>query len=524
MASIRVPKAPNKAVCCCLFRILVESIDGQISLCHNAVPFWLAKREMAQKLKDWDNIPGFNATTGEFNQLDLGRWLKDHEIVEQAKLLGEQNKPADNEEREGISARIIAWVNRRGRICRQNVSNHLNDLERDLADMESPEQLRFIEQEVDELLGRAELDLDSKVRDGSNHLTVAERDLREEEKDFQVFRRESGLRRSPDYSGRKSAIWYITAFFVVELLLNATMLMDANPFGLLGSAVQMGLIGAVNIWIMGWYMGGIVRQIHHVQTVRKWLFLLLAALVVSFVVCFNLMVGHFRDSMQAILDDPSADLLSVGSDTFERFGAGLASFDSFQSGLLALLGLLFFGVSAWKWLDRDDHYPDYGRRHRRLEQKMGDYRRRFNQATKNLEATFSHYENQLEDVRHRLVTRLTRWREHRLQGNNIIEDYPTNLAQYQHDLNELLGAYYTANRSTRTEPEPAWFADPVKIDKEILDPPAFNTPEQTSLKNVADLVDEAIKKLQRTFGESTRQFRTLEEAMKESMGVKEDLA
>ena len=487
-------------------------------------PFWLAKYEMAQKLKDWDNIPGFNPINGEFNRLDLDRWLKDHGIIEQAKLLGEQDKPAANEEREGIPARIIAWVNRRGRICRQNVSNHLSDLERDLADMESPEQLGIIEQEVDELLGRAELNLDSKVRDGSNHLTVAERDLREEDKDFHMFRLESGLRRSPDYSGRKSAIWYITAFFVVELLLNATMLMDANPFGLLGSAVQMGLIGAVNIWIMGWCMGGVVRQIHHVEAVRKRLFLLLAVLVVSFVVCFNLMVGHFRDSMQAILDDPSADLLAVGSDTFERFATGFASFGSFQSGLLALLGLLFFGVSAWKWLDRDDHYPDYGRRHRRLEEKRDDYRRRFTNATKDLEDTFNQYESQLYDVRHRLNTRLTRWREHRLQGNKIIEGYPTNLAQYQHDLNELLGAYYTANRSTRTEPEPAWFADAVKVDEEILIPPAFNIPEQTSLKNVADIVDGAIKKLQRTFGESRRKFRTLEEAMEETGEVKEEAA
>ena len=475
---------------------------------------------MANKLEAvWDNEPGFDPVKGKFRKLDLDRWLKEHKIVEQARADGEKNKPSASQARAGVPDKIIGWVNQRGRICRQNVSKWLNDLERNLADMEDSEGLGIQIQQVEETLEEAKLDLEGKVKEQRGRLATKLDEVHQAKRDYEEFRQESGLRRLPDYSGRKTALRYILFFFCLELVLNATSLMDANPFGLIGAIVQMALICAVNILIMGWCMGGLLRLAHHVKPVTRWFSIFLAFAVVVLVSGFNMTVGHFRDSMQAILDDPSADIFAVGSDTFVRLSEGLVAFDSFQSALLALLGFLFFCVSAWKWLSRDDRYPEYGQKHRQLSDIQEDYRILFERANSQLRIEYKMYKTRLDDVLHRLNAQKTRWKEHRVHGNSVVADFATNLKQYQHDLAQLLGAYIQANRDVRTEPEPDWFSEPVAVDPEILVPPDFNVPEQASLGNAADQIDKAIKELQKVFAKYRQEFPTLEEATGYSAGA-----
>lgn len=473
---------------------------------------------MRSRGDNWENEPGFDPLTGKFKHIDLDRWLKEKKVVEQARKDGKQNKPSIDESFDGIPAKIVAWVNNRGRICRQNVSTRLDDLERQLADIENPQELEISRHEAEETAGAASAALEGEVNKGRNILSDQQEYVREEDKDFQAFRRESGLRRLPDDSGRKWFWRYVLGFFFFELVINATTLMDANPFGLLGAMVQMGMICAVNILIMGWIMGGVVRGAHYIGVFRKAIFSLLAVAIFVAVVCFNLVVGHFRDSMQAIINMPAgaavaADLNAVGSDTFDRFLEGWIMFDSFQSALLALMGFLFFCVASWKWFDRDDRYPGYGRRHRQRENRKQDYLRKYGKAERNLEEKFRYFEDRLKDIREKLRLKQSRYREILSQGERIIADYPTNLGQYQHDLNRLLGAYYSANRQERSEPEPTWFSELKEVDKEILSAPEFNVPEQESIKDVADTVDRAIKVLQEEFRKSRRQFPTLEQAM-----------
>lgn len=463
----------------------------------------------------WDNVPGFDAITGEFKHIDLDRWVKEKKVVEHAREDGKQNKPSADESFDGVPAKIVAWVNNRGIVCRQNVSNRLDDLVRQLADIENPQELEISRHEAEETSGAASAALEGEINKGRNILSDQQEHVREDDKDFQAFRRESGLRRLPDDSGRKSFKRYVLVFFAIELVVNATALMDANPFGLLGAIGLMGMICAVNIVIMGLFMGYAWRGAHYIGVWRKGLFSMLAAIIVIAVACFNLMVGHFRDSMQAIVNRPAAetDINAVGADAFVRFWEGWAMFDSFQSGLLALMGFLFFCLASWKWFDRDDHYPGYGRRHRQREKRKQDYRRKYDEAVRMLEETFGVYEEKLKDIREKLRLKQSRYREVLAQGERIVEDYPTNLGQYQHDLNRLLGEYFSANRGERTKPEPYWFAEPPGVDREILVPPEFNVPEQGSIKEVVDTVNQAIKNLQEEFRKYRRRFPTLEQAM-----------
>ena len=207
---------------------------------------------------DWDNAPGFDPKKEEYIHLDLDQWLKKHKISDEGRKSGAQNLPStDSNELDACEEKIRSWINRRGRVCRQNVSGHLSDLERQLSDMENDQELDTLQQKVLEIKEDAELKLELKARESRNTLHEHETAVSKATQDFARFRKEAGLTRLADYSHRNVALWlFIVPGFIAETVLNATLLMEVSRFGLLGSAGLMGGISIINILILAWVMGG----------------------------------------------------------------------------------------------------------------------------------------------------------------------------------------------------------------------------------------------------------------------------
>lgn len=466
-------------------------------------------------ISDWDNEPGFDASTGNFRRLDLEEWLRKHEIVEKARQQGGQNQPlASQNHLDATEEQILAWINRRGRVCRENVGNYLSDREQDLTDMENDEELIALRNQVEEIERDGEFELSRKAQVDKGNLIGPVEEVSDCVKDFKDFRKRSGLTRLADYSHRTHAtLAFIGICFGIEVVLNASLLMEVNVFGLLGAIAQMGLISAANILIAGLAMGSLLRQKNHVDRLRKAIAWTSVVMVSIGVFTFNMAVGHFRDSMQAAVKDPSADImLTVGSDVRLRLQENLVGFESFQSLLLALMGILFFAIASWKWLQRDDPYPDYGRRDRELKQKRKDYSKAYNRAVNELRAVGETYIAKLTDIRHGLTAKQTRWREMCRQGERIAQDYPIQLGQYQHDLNYLLGKYREANLAARTEPAPNYFEKGAKVDAEILQSPPFKPPPQQTIKDFNNRVAAAIETLQKRRGELALTYPSVEAA------------
>ena len=469
---------------------------------------------------DWDNIPGFDPTKEEYVPLDLDDWLAKHRVAAEGEKLGRANKPsAEDDGLDAMESKIKDWINRRGRICRQNVGNHLSDLQRELADLENKEQLAIREQQVAQEVGKAEAALNDTVRTIRNDLIDKEDDVRIGNRELERFREENRLTRLPDYSHRRSAAWLIGICAAVEIVLNASLLMEVNVFGLLGSVMQMSLISAVNVLFAGLTAGALLRQCHHVSPFRKGIAGICLVVVLALVFVFNLTVGHFRDSMEAILQSPAADAFAVGGDALERLWAGPFALGSFQTALLVLLGVLCFAFSMWKWLQRDDAYPHYGRRDRELEEKKAAYRKAYESADAALRQTYEQHRSTLEDMLHQLEIKQSKWQEVCGRGNTLVAGYPHYMGQYQNDLDTLLAAYRSANRNVRSDPPPAHFNELVPVDQAILAPPSFDPPEATSMKGVGDRVHGAITKLQEAYKAATANIPTLEVVAKR--GVEE---
>ena len=473
---------------------------------------------MNNATNDWDNTPGFDSKREEYIHLDLDQWLKKYKISDEGHKSGSQNFPStDSNELDAYEEKIRSWVNRRGRVCRQNVNNHLSDLERQLSDMENDQELDTLQQKVLEIKEDAGIKLDLKAQEGRNTLYEHETAVSEASRDFTRFRKEVGLTRLADYSGRKSAFWIIGIALIFETVLNATLLMEVNIFGLMGSVVQMSLISVINILILAGVMGELLRWRNCILSTQKFLSWAGIIVLVPFDLTFNLLVGHLRDSMQQIMHDPSINIYALGGDTLTRMLENPFGFEAFQSLFLALIGFLFFAVASWKWYQRDDIYPDYGRRDRELKQYERMYIRIYNKAHRNLETTLNDYISKLEDKRHILEIKQSKWRDICLRGRKLVEEYPINLQQYQNDLDHLLSVYRTANKEARSKPPPSYFSEHVDIEEEILKPPSFNPPVETNITGVTNIVHNAISEVQNIYHGFASQFRTLESVKRDSL-------
>ncbi len=461
----------------------------------------------------WDAIEGFNSDKEEYVRLDTDAWLRDHGIREESRKRGEKNFPkADEADFDDIHYKIHAWVNHRGRKCQGDVSQHLADFVQQLNDIEKEEDLTILEHKVAEIAHDATIRVEQRVKHDRDGLTRLEKEVREGTKEYEDFRRAAGLQRLPYYGGRRSASLIILACALIEVILNASLLMDVNPFGLLGALMQMGLITAVNI-LIGWLVMGFALRcrnlVSRTQSLAAWLVI---AFLIPIIGSFNLLVGHFRDSMQAAIDGIVTNPLSMlENDALPRMISDPLGLDSFQSSLLVILGILFFGVASWKGYQWDDPYPGYGRRQRQLNAIKDKYRGALNEARHGIQGVYEDCVSRLADIRHRLEIKNNKWKDLCERGARIVREYPVHLRQYQDDLNFLIAAYRTENQHARTDSSPRFFSERLQIDGEILVPPSFEPPAETSRKGVATRIHEAIEQVQQAYHSASQEYSSLEE-------------
>lgn len=466
----------------------------------------------------WDDIPGFDPNRAEYVRLDTDAWVRDNGIREASRERGEKNQPpAEAVDLDDTHLKIRSWVNQRGRQCHSDVSRHLSGLARQLTDIENQEDLAILEQKVDQEKGEATIGIGNRAERGRDELARPGKAVREGTREYEDFRAKAGLRRLPYEGGRAFVLSLIIVFGCVETVLNAFLLMDVNPFGLLGATMQMGLITAVNILIGALVVGFALRcrnLVHSTHRAAAWLVVIA---VVPWIGAFNLLVGHFRDSMQAVAGHAAADPLTMlTNDTWQRMTADPLGFDSFQSSLLVILGMLFFGIASWKGYQWDDPYPGYGRRHRQLNALKEEYLRVLNQAQDDVGRVYQDRKERLKDMLHRLEIKDDKWKDLHELGERLVREYTLHVRQYQDDLDYLIAVYRTENESVRTEPPPRFFSESLKIDDGILSAPSFDHPPESKKKDVAKRIHDAIMHIQRDYDTALEKLLSLEKIMARS--------
>ncbi len=458
------------------------------------------------------NVPGFDPIREQYQRLDLNRWLKEHNVRNTAEAQGAVDQPtSDSTTLDAHEAQIVDWVNHRGRKCREDVARRLSDFERELASVENEQELNALEQEISQIETDADIALEGRLKALLNRLSGLQTDVVNAQNDLATFKQTSGLTRSPDYSHRSSVWKYILACILVEIVLNSSLLMEVNPQGLFGAIMLMTLISGVNVVVFGLPMGELLRlKNRRTQRTVAWTGIIL---FMSFAFVFNLAVGHYRDSVQSVATDRNADILRIGEDALNRLSNQTFRVDSINSIFLVLLGISCFGFASWKWLQRDDPYPGYGKRARKAKRTESTYIEEYDQAQAELRKVYRTFDSKLKDIRHKLQARQSKRRELCRRGERLVDEYPVNLRQYQHDLDFLLKAYRTANETVRESPAPLYFKKPVKVDSDILDPPSFHPPRESDIKHAMHGAHQTIRHLQGHYKTIHRGILTLDEVL-----------
>ena len=464
-----------------------------------------------------DDIPGFDPEQEEYVRLDTDAWLHANRVRETGRERGEKNQPpADAVDLDDIHLKIRRWVNQRGLQCHSDVSRHLSGLARQLTDIENQEDLTILEQKVDQEKGEAIIEINNRAKRGRDELAQPGKAVREGTREYEDFRVKAGLYRLPHEGRRAFVLSLIIIFFgVLETFLNAFLLMDVNPFGLLGGIAQMGLITAVNILIGALVVGFALRCRNLGRTTHRAAAWLVVIVIVPSIGGFNLLVGHFRDSMQAIGHSAADPLTMLTNDTLQRMTSAPLGLDSFQSVLLVILGMLFFGIASWKGYQWDDPYPGYGRRHRQLKALNEEYRRVLEKAQDEVGQVYSDRKKlRLEDMRHRLEIKADKWKDLHERGERLVREYKLHVRQqYQDDLDYLIAVYRTENENVRSESRPRFFSERLKIDDGILQAPSFNHPRESRKEDVAKRIHDAIMHIQGVYETALEGFPSLEKVM-----------
>ena len=420
---------------------------------------------------------------------------------------------------------ILAAINERGFRCKNIVSNHLSDIVQQLNATLERENQTILQERITETDNAACTAIQEQAMRHNNMLAQSEATVKEGCISYKNFRQEANppLERLPDYSDRKNAFLWVTIIALVEITLNASLLMEVNQFGLLGAIMQMGIITAINIVAGMLLMGSCLRYRNLMSDqslapqIRAWGAWLVMVVLVPIIGAFNLLVGHFRDSMQKAIDT-GANLTMIGNEALQNMITNPFEINSFQSSLLVVVGIICFGIASWKGYRSDDPYPGYGRRHRQLNAIIGDYHNAVGTARQNLEKTYKDHEQKLEDIRHSVEIKQSIWIDLHERGQRIISEYPHYLGQYQHDLNHLVAVYRDENQRARTEPPPDFFNQPLSVDQAILEPPLFKPPAEGDWANTTTEVHEAIREIQGCYEQALGQYPALEDIAAQGPG------
>ena len=446
---------------------------------------------------------GFDPIAGQYITLDTQAWLKEHQVEKRGREQGQQNQPsAESQELDATESRIKAWIHERAKTTREDVSNYLNDLELRLASMESPEDLLALGQKIEEIRNDAELDFRAMREKTRSEVSRKRMKWDEQCKALEDFKGQAGLNRPADYSQRKSAWKWLVGFGLFEIFLNATLLMEVNAFGLLGSIAQMTFISLLNVGAFALVIATLIRYTNHCEKHSRIFASTGLGVTLIGTLAFNLLVGHFRDSMQAIVHDYDADITLVGADTVDRLLSGPFDLGSFQSLLLVIVGVVCCGIATWKWWQRDDAYPRYGHQARQVEASEESYLSARDSAMESIPSGMKRHLDRLHDLRHKVEISRGHWKETCSKGRHLIDEYARHMRQYQLDLEFLISTYRTANKNARTSPAPARFESGVPLESGLYEPIAFSPPPETKVDTVFEQVHEAIDHLQRALRQS----------------------
>lgn len=280
------------------------------------------------------------------------------------------------------------------------------------------------------------------------------------ENDYELFRKENGLRREASYP--ESMVLFAGLIFVVLILesaANAWFFAQGNDFGLLGGGIQASIVSIINL-IVGGLIGALcLRQMNHIQKWRKYVFGIFAMLLVAFSFIFNLLVGHYRAALSVQPDD--AKQLAISG--FRESVFGVSDWDSW---VLIFIGIFITFLVALKSKSASDAYPGYKKRDKAMKDAKEYLSDLVIEWHSKVEKLHDEYLDNLDDLVHDCRERADRLdRSHRSikQQVSILDRF---VEAHKQVYISCVRTYRQINKQNREDPAPTFFNDQISAEFE----------------------------------------------------------
>jgi hypothetical protein len=450
-------------------------------------------------------VEPFDFTQANFPRIDVDKEAEYLRIDHEADRQGQRELPPTTQTVfSGTEQKIVTHITGTIEVITANARVRMPALKQHIREFDPLSSVHRIQQLTDGLGG----DLDRLLRSGMDAVSKSRQDRDRQRDEFQRFRSENKLVREPVYpSERWPHYAWLLAVLVFESIGNSVFFYQTATLGITGGVLYAAMFAAIDVVCVS-LLGRGVGCILHVKVAWRVLGVGIWAVLLAWIVGFNLFVAHFRDKFGAVLGN-----LNEAAERAQQAVAQISfQFSDPLSWGLLILGVVLSGAAAWNASKLDDLYPGYGRLHKEWQVAEDEYR--FQR---------THIEKQGEDLLDRCEKRLQK-----VPGNAQREyaTYENNVATYtvmqqnlngfkQHWLNAgeaLLQRYRSENMQHRTTPTPEYFQTPWSPEwpDELLEDVQFPPEPEDEIKDVNQQVSQAVN-------ETTQRYEDFLQALTEGL-------
>ena len=349
-------------------------------------------------------------------------------------------------------------------------------------------------------------------------ITLLNRTKDEAEERYARYCRENKVEILPDEKASRSSFMVISFCALVEVVLNTVFLWDLT--GILAALAQMLIITIVNVGVLAGLTGLVYRYKNlHKGTWPAWICLPCVALVLA----FNFGVGHYRD---AIVENNAQQTRQLQSDIWDTTPGSSEEVDyvdysqaamqsmvdsplgikSILSLLWILIGILAYGVAAYKWYFIYTPYPGLTPRHKSLKNVRAECDNLVRNTRQEIKWERDFAIKKIEDRRSQAESLRQRYEDMLRRIAGLQKGYKIWLASLQKTQNSLLARYRDSNRAVRQQPPPEYFDDYPVLAFEDLD---FELPH--SHEEIQQKVNEIVAIVERGNAEIEKEYSALKE-------------
>ena len=245
---------------------------------------------------EWEDIPGFDRTKGEYLRLDGDAWLTAHRIRAEGERRGKQNQPGSNEKLpDAMYHKIESWVRKRALDCKEDVGKYINEELASLHDFRTFWEKQNPEIDLEALVARRCQDLRAKADQSVGDLDQQRAEFEEAARDLRKFRQRHRLSRVAHYPNNKFAHWlWIPVAGIAETFVGANLLGSVSRGGVIEGWMVAVVLTLANI-LLGVWAGRIWRSTHFDWGFLKLFAYAQAAVTFAVALVWNNMAGHVRD-------------------------------------------------------------------------------------------------------------------------------------------------------------------------------------------------------------------------------------